>query len=51
VPVALVDSLFAGEGEELNVKAALVELQKRRGDIVRVNDSNAKVRVWIDEKN
>jgi hypothetical protein len=51
VPVALVDALFAGEGEELNVKAALLELQKRRGDIVRVNDSNAKVRVWIDEKN
>jgi len=51
VPVALVDALFAGEGEELNVKAALLELQKRRGDIVRVNDANSTVRVWIDEKN
>ena len=51
VPVALVDALLAGEGEELNVKAALEELRKRRGDIVRVNDANSKVRVWIDEKN
>ncbi len=51
VPVALVDALFGGEGEELDVKAALLELQKRRGDIVRVNDENSKVRVWIDEKN
>jgi hypothetical protein len=51
VPVSLVDALFSTEGEELNVKAALLELQKRRGDIVRVNDANSKVRVWIDEKN
>jgi hypothetical protein len=51
VPVTLVDALFAGEGEELNVKAALAELQKRRGDIVRVIDANSTVRVWIDEKN
>ena len=51
VPVSLVDALFSTDGEELNVKAALLELQKRRGDIVRVNDANSKVRVWIDEKN
>lgn len=51
VPVTLVDALFAGEGEELNVRAALAELQKRRGDIVRANDASSTVRVWIDEKN
>jgi hypothetical protein len=51
IPVSLVDALFSTEGEELNVKAALLELQKRRGDIVRVSDANSKVRVWIDEKN
>ena len=49
VPVSLVDALFSTEGEELNVKAALLELQKRRGDIVRVTDANSKVRIWIDE--
>jgi hypothetical protein len=51
VPVSLVDALFSTEGDELNVKAALLELQKRRGDIVRVSDATSKVRVWIDEKN
>jgi hypothetical protein len=50
VPVEVVDALFSGAGDELNVKAALVELQKRRGDIVRVNDKDSTVRVWIDEK-
>jgi hypothetical protein len=51
VPVAVVDALFAGEGNELNVKGALAELQKLRGDIVRVNDKTTTVRVWIDEGN
>jgi hypothetical protein len=51
VPVSVVDALFSTEGDELNVKAALLELQKRRGDIVRVSDANSKVHVWIDEKN
>lgn len=51
IPVEVVDALLSGEGEELNVKAALAQLQTRRGDIVRVNDENSTVRVWIDEKN
>jgi hypothetical protein len=49
VPVSLVDALFSGEGEELNIKGAIAELSKRRGDIVRVEDSKDTVRVWIDE--
>jgi hypothetical protein len=51
VPVAVVDALFAGEGNDLNVKGALAELQKLRGDIVRVNDKSTTVRIWIDEGN
>lgn len=51
VPVSLVDVLLAGEGERLNVKAALLELQKRQGDIVRVQDENSNVRIWIDGQN
>jgi hypothetical protein len=51
VPVAMVDALFAGAGPELDVKGALAELQKLRGDIVRVNDKTTTVRVWIDEAN
>jgi hypothetical protein len=50
VPVEVVDALLSGEGEELNVRAALAQLQKRRGDIVRVNDENSTVRIWIDEQ-
>ena len=49
VPVAVVDALFSAEGEELNIRVALAELQKLRGDIVRVKDKDSTVRVWIDE--
>jgi len=49
VPVAVVDALFSGEGEELNIGAALAELSKLRGDIVRVQDKDSTVRIWIDE--
>jgi hypothetical protein len=51
VPVAVVDALLSGQGEELNLKAAVVELQARRGDIVQVDDTDNKVRIWIDEGN
>jgi len=49
VPVEVVDALFSGQSEELNVRAAFAKLQNRRGDIVRVHDENATVRIWIDE--
>jgi hypothetical protein len=51
VPTSLVDAFLSGEGEEGNVEAAIVELRKRRGDIVRVHDDDSHVRVWIDEQN
>lgn len=51
VPVSLVDALLSGEGEQVNIQAAVAELQKRRGDIVRVHDTDANVRIWIDEQN
>jgi hypothetical protein len=51
VPVSLVDAFLSGEGEEGNIEAAVAELQKRRGDIVRVKDDDSNVRVWIDEQN
>ncbi len=49
VPVEVVDALFSGQSEELNVRAAFAKLRNRRGDIVRVHDDNATVRIWIDE--
>jgi hypothetical protein len=33
----------------LNVRAAVAELRKLRGDVVRVNDRDSTVRIWIDE--
>jgi hypothetical protein len=50
IPAAVVDALFDGDGNVLNVRGALAQLQNRRGDIVRVNDKDNTVRVWIDEK-
>jgi hypothetical protein len=50
VPVDVVDALLSGEGDELNIAKALLVLQKRRGDIVRVVDKDSTVRVWIDER-
>lgn len=51
LPVAVVDALFANESLELDLKAATAELQKLRGDIVKVQGRDGTVRVWIDEKN
>lgn len=49
VPVTVVEALLAGEGDALDVYAALAELKKRRGDVVRVSEDKSTVRVWIDE--
>jgi len=53
VPVAVLDALFSGEGESLNLSDALEELKSVRGDIVRIDGGagETKVRVWIDEGN
>lgn len=49
VPVALVDALLSGPEDELNLKAALEELQKMTdGEIVRVEDGRDLVRVWVE---
>jgi len=49
VPVNVVDALLAGEGEQLDIKNAIAQLQTERGDIVRVRDGRSNIRVWIDE--
>lgn len=51
IPVSLVDAFLSGDGEYGNIEAAIGELRKRRGDIVRVQDDDSHVRVWIDEQN
>ena len=49
VPVTLVDALLGGQGDRLDLRAALAELTEERGDIVTVSDGEKRVRVWIDE--
>jgi hypothetical protein len=50
VPVPVVDALLAGSGDELDIKAALVAMQRQKGtgDVLTVNDNKTQVRIWID---
>ena len=49
IPVAVVNALLSGDGETLNVHAAVEQLGELRGDIVRVSGGEHQVRVWIDD--
>ena len=50
VPVTVLDALLSGEGDELNVRAAVNELKTmKNGEVVRVEDGGDLVRVWIDQ--
>ena len=49
IPVPVVDALLSGDGDMLNVRAAIQELSTMRGEIVRVIEANNNIRVWIDE--
>jgi predicted component of type VI protein secretion system len=49
VPVSVVDALLAGDGERLNVRAALDEMiATADGEIVLVEDGRTSVRIWIE---
>ena len=49
VPVTLVDALLSGEGETLDLAAALDELtDATTGDIVSIRDGRDRIRIWID---
>jgi hypothetical protein len=49
IPVPVVDALLSGEGDSLNVRAAIQELSGLRGEMVRVIESDNNIRIWIDE--
>ena len=49
VPVSVVDALLSGEGETVNIDAALATLDTLRGDIVRVTENKRQIRLWVDE--
>lgn len=48
IPVVVLDALFSGDSDTLNIAAAFERLGELRGDIVRVTGDD-QVRVWIDE--
>jgi len=49
VPVSVVDALLAGEGERLNVRAAIDEMiASASGEIVFIADGDTTVRIWIE---
>ena len=45
----MVDALLSGEGEELNLMAAMEALvDEGEGQLVTVTGENENVRVWVD---
>lgn len=49
VPVSVVDALLEGEGETLNLRAALDELVRaQQGEIVMIDNDDTYVRIWIE---
>jgi hypothetical protein len=52
LPLAVVDAMLSGKGEELNLMAAVQALQDSGiKDLITVKDKEATVRVWIDDRN
>ncbi len=49
LPIAVVDALLSGDGDTLDVRAAVERLSELRGDIVRVTEDERRIRIWIDE--
>lgn len=49
IPAAVVDALLSGEGEELDLTAAIRALAAHgAGELVTVTDDATQVRVWVD---
>lgn len=52
VPLGVVDALLSGQGDELNLMAAVQALKDSGiSDIVTVQSDDATIRVWIDDSN
>ena len=49
IPLSVVDALLSGEGDELNIRAALEELSMLDGAVVQVVEPDSNIRVWIDD--
>jgi len=49
VPVPVVDALLSGDGDMLDIRAAVAQLSTMRGEMLRVVEADSNIRVWIDE--
>lgn len=49
IPVPVVDALLSGDGDALNIGAAVEELSMLRGELIRIIESDNNIRIWIDE--
>lgn len=50
VPLNVVDALFSGTEGTLDLASAIDQLDSQHGDIVRVEDDENTVRIWVDER-
>lgn len=51
MPVEVADALLAGEGDRLDLKAAVRKMASRGdSELVRVRDTDATVRIWVDSR-
>ena len=50
LPIVILDALFSGDSNTLNVSAAVDRLTELRGDIVHATGDDYQVRVWVDER-
>lgn len=49
VPGTVVDALLSGDGDQLDLSAALIALAAHgEGELVTVNDDRDRVRIWVD---
>lgn len=52
VPLTVVDALLSGDGETLNIRAAIAALAAHgQGELVAISEDDEQVRVWIDASN
>ena len=49
VPASGVDALLSGDGDLLDIRAALEELSTLDGEAVRVVEPDSNIRIWIDD--
>jgi len=49
VPASVVDALLSGDGDLLDIRAALEELSTLDGEVVRVVEPDRNIRIWIDD--